>query len=104
MVDFKQLFEAVLSHMDNTRTYFAGGYPSRFKFYEGKVFVATVDDEDKPQLDVYDMEKFSEIVVILVQMFCEEKGLSSFDEILKHEEYSDFMESLIEGVYQMESA
>jgi hypothetical protein len=77
MIDFEELLdEALLGRNKNSELY---------KLLDGRIFIARVNDDGEPELDVYDMNQFKELVVILVQMFCEEKGLSSFEEIKEHE-------------------
>ena len=103
MIDFDELFGLFVQHDDQTRFDLHGGYPSQWERHCGKYFVATINDQDEPRLEIHDADKFREFVVILVQMFCEEKGLSSYEEIENHDDYGDFIESLIHGVWELQT-
>ncbi len=101
MINFEEMFEMFLENIDQVRIDSYGGYPSEKTIYKGRAFVATVSDKDAPQLDEYDMKEVRELIVMLVQIFCEEKGVSSYEEIEGHPDYGEFWDSFVDGMYQI---
>jgi hypothetical protein len=97
----EDLFDEFLDDNDQTRFDIQGGYPSQRMFYTGMAFVATVDHDDAPKLEMCDMRKFKQVVSDLVRKLCGERSLPSYKELTEHDDFELFWEELRRATWDL---
>lgn len=54
----RQQIRLIIDWLDEARFEYQGGYPSQFAIRKDEVIVATINDEDKPELIIMGIEEF----------------------------------------------